>query len=224
MLLSCSALIFSVGYYLYTNSITVSGDSMTGTLCDGDRIFIGKESDTIPKRMDVILLELKNQVLVKRVVGRPGDTLVITNGQVLINGRRMGFPKTVNIGQLKKGYKDLLVNAYYNQNWDANNFGPVVIPYKGLKMDLSVRSNYDLYCNTYFDECNIRDDNAYSSFMGNAGQYIFRKEYVFVLGDNRDQSEDSRMLGFAPVSNIIGKVDWVIYSSQKKCSFFRKIK
>jgi signal peptidase I len=51
-------------------------------------------------------------------------------------------------------------------------------------------------------------------------QYTFCKDYYFAMGDNRDQSKDSRFIGFIPEDHIVGKAVMVLASSDRVKSFF----
>jgi signal peptidase I len=66
-----------------------------------------------------------------------------------------------------------------------------------------------------------KDDQAYSkdnvynydlAIRDNYGPIVVPEEHLFVMGDNRDDSADSRTWGFVPLANIKGR-PWVIYFS-----------
>ena len=79
-------------------------------------------------------------------------------------------------------------------NWNEDNFGPIVMPKKGVTVTLS-KDNIALYRKL------IRDyENRTLSYKDNAilidgeptDQYTFSKNYFWMMGDNRHRSEDSR--------------------------------
>ncbi len=75
--------------------VKVLGDSMMPNYHDGERHFINKLAyrSAKPRRGDVIALYVPNgDVYIKRVLGLPGETIVLTNGGVLINGTMLAEP------------------------------------------------------------------------------------------------------------------------------------
>ncbi|QTE23532.1 signal peptidase I [Polaribacter cellanae] len=55
--------------------------------------------------------------------------------------------------------------------------------------------------------------------------YTFKQNYYFMMGDNRNGTLDSRAWGFVPEENIIGKVQYVLYSNyQDKFQWNRVLK
>ena len=150
----------------------VDGSSMRTTLQNGNRLIVDKVPRTwaritghpyIPKRGDIIVFvenglyglnDSGSDQLIKRVIGLPGDRVVIKNGYVTIYDK--AHPK---------GFRPDATLAYGK-----------VIPYTSGNIDLVVPTNE-----------------------------------VFVMGDNRGDSLDSRIFGPVPVSNIIGQLVVRIY-------------
>lgn len=103
-------------------------------------------------------------------------------------------------------------------HWTAENFGPVVIPRLGMKVILN-KTNIDLYRKAIrkFDG-NKELMNKIDSLILKEGkmEYVFLKNYYFLMGDNRSYSNDSRFWGFVPEDNIIGNVVVVLFSTDIK--------
>lgn len=99
----------------------------------------------------------------------------------------------------------------------------VNIPYKGFEIVLTKRT-FNLYKNLISDY--EREDiklEGNKFFLKNApiSKYIFKENYYFVIGDNRDESIDSRKWGILPESFIIGKAIIVISSTFSSISIIK---
>jgi len=92
--------------------------------------------------------------------------------------------------------------------WNADNYGPLRIPKKNDTLALDT-ANIDLYSLLIREhEKNHLEMRSDSIFINGAycQSYVVKKNYYFVLGDNRGNANDSRSWGFLPENRIIGKV------------------
>jgi signal peptidase I len=146
------------------------------------------------------------QYYLKRCVATAGDTLQVINKKLLINGKEM--PLT------EHGRYDFSIPMHPDDPWRTfpegrgytkDNYGPIRIPKEGDIINLTqenlkewktfiMREGHDVYT----DGTNILIDDK------PVKQYKVERDYVFGMGDNRDNSSDSRYFGFIPEENIIG--------------------
>ncbi len=107
--------------------------------------------------------------------------------------------------------------------WNKDNFGPLQIPQKGDTVYLNYK-NIDLYKNIIdnYENNNLEIYNQKIYINDKETQkYIVKQNYYFVVGDNRDNANDSRYWGFLPESHIIGKASFVWISYDRNRSKIR---
>ncbi len=106
--------------------------------------------------------------------------------------------------------------------WTHANYGPVWIPKKGAKVDLTLQ-NLPLY-----ERCIRNYEGNTLEVQGNqilingkpATSYTFKMDYYWMQGDNRDNSLDSRYWGFVPEDHIVGTPSIILISFDKDHSLF----
>lgn len=85
------ALLFLVPRFVFSRTI-VYQESMEDTLMEGDNLFVEKVSRyfTNPKRFDIVIVKIEGEEhYVKRVIGLPGETVQIVEGEFAINGEKL---------------------------------------------------------------------------------------------------------------------------------------
>ncbi|MBS1682596.1 MAG: signal peptidase I [Bacteroidetes bacterium] len=111
--------------------------------------------------------------------------------------------------------------------WNGDNFGPLTIPKEGMTIAIN-DSTLAMYGSTIRDY----DHNNEVKIEGNkliidgkeVTQYTFKQNYYFMMGDNRDNSLDSRYWGFVPEDHVLGKGFFIWLSLDKYAGFFNKIR
>lgn len=177
----------------------IPSGSMIPNLLVGDKIFVNKLSYNVmvpifnkqifsigePQRGDVAVFVYPlepSENFVKRVVALPGDEVEVTHDFVIINGKQL---YRRNIGTA----------AYWDLNgpagWYENNYNQFE------------ERNGDKSYTVIQDPFRIRED--YSKRTIPSG-------HIFVMGDNRDNSADSRVWGLVPMENLIGKAMFIWWS------------
>lgn len=99
-------------------------------------------------------------------------------------------------------------------DWNEDNFGPLLIPKRGMTVDLN-RDNLPLYKKiiTDYELNNLEMTPSEIRINGQAiTSYTFKKDYYWMMGDNRHRSEDSRFWGFVPDDHIVGKPIFIWFS------------
>ncbi len=89
-----------------------------------------------------------------------------------------------------------------------------VVPFEGQAVTISDET-WHLYADIvtrYEDNEVIRTDDLFVINGDTTDQYTVQQDYYFMVGDSRDNSEDSRFWGFVPEDHIVGRA-WVIYFS-----------
>ena len=169
-------------------------------------------------RGDVIVFEFPGQreelqspefmFYLKRCVALSGDTIQVANRILYVNGKPAPIPRNMkfnNFNPKPQGYADPKIfprEAPFNEDF----WGPVVVPTKGDVIELNA-STYPRWA-TFIGREGHRvrlDDRARVTVDGvPVTRYTVQRNYMFGMGDNRDNSLDSRFWGFIPEDNIVG--------------------
>ena len=151
-------------------------------------VFSGRIFGSLPKRGDVVVFKLPRDTsidYIKRIVGLPGDTVQVKAGQLFINGQQV--PRQYAGDYTVEGDGPRMEDKEYTETLPGGGSGAKHLVIKE------------------FDQGGMNDTEEYHVPPG----------YVFAMGDNRDNSEDSRYLnevGFIPVENLVGKAQIIFFS------------
>ena len=95
----------------------------------------------------------------------------------------------------------------YRFNWNNDQFGPIIIPKSGekIKLDINTLPLYKKLITDYeLNELKTEGNNIIINGE-ETNNYIFKQDYYWMMGDNRYNSEDSRVWGFVPFDHVLGK-------------------
>jgi len=226
------AVIVAIGLRAFVvESYRIPTGSMEKTLLAGDFLFVNKYvyGPKIPltdirlpgvnkvQRGDIIVFKFpKDRSLnyIKRCVAVSGDTLAIHNQQLSINRKPIALPEHAQfIGEREPaGESDYMIFPQ-SSNFNKDNYGPIRIPRQGDVIRLSAET-FSLYASL------IADEGHEVSLQGRevvidgypARQYTVKEDYYFAMGDNRDNSLDSRFWGFLPEKDLVGQALMVYWS------------
>ncbi len=150
----------------------------------------------------------------KRCVGTAGDVIEVKNKQLFVNGKQFGLPEHGKYDMNLPIYPgDQFRTFPPGKGFTRDNFGPLKIPKKGDVIDLNIQNirEWDVFIAREGHEITATADNILIDGEP-AKSYTVERDYCFGMGDNRDNSLDSRYWGFIPYDNVIG-TPMVVYWS-----------
>jgi signal peptidase I len=178
---------------------SISGASMQPTLLDGDKIWVNKLAYDVkvpfteislkqlnaPERGDIVIIDSKKagKRLVKRIIGIPGDTILMQSNTIIING------KVINYKIISEDSESITIQESI-----------------GRSHNIRIANNFDQGRIRTFGPAQVPD-----------GEF-------FVLGDNRDNSADSRTYSFIPRGELIGRSSSVIFSLDNENQYIPRAK
>jgi signal peptidase I len=226
-----AALVATVLRMFVIESYRIPTGSMEKTLLAGDFLFVNKfvygakvpfTDIRFPKvhdvrRGDIIVFKFprdRSLNYIKRCIALPGDTLEIRNQQLYVNGTPVQLPPNAQfIGtRMLPGVPEFQIFPSMS-DFNKDNYGPLHIPRKGDVITLTSKT-LPLYRDLIADEGHTVSLSGDQVFIdGDAvDQYTVGRNYYFAMGDNRDNSLDSRYWGFLPETDVVGEAMMVYWS------------
>ena len=163
-------------------------------------LFSGRIFGSLPKRGDVVVFKNMHDGYVdyiKRIVGLPGDHIQVRGGVLYVNGQpAVQHPAGPVIADDETGVP--LQETGYTET----------LPFGGPTHEIARMAR--------------ADDN---SFPNTTPEYVVPEGNLFAMGDNRDNSLDSRFMdgrgvGFLPVENLVGRAEFIFFSIDAKAPWW----
>ncbi len=152
---------------------------------------------------------------IKRCIGTPGDTIQVVNRVVYVNSKLQPFPPGVKFDTytiLPKGYPNPQIFPE-GSDFNEDNYGPIIVPKKSEVIHLSAKNylKWKIFIEREGHSCDLRGSTVYVDNKPTT-EYTVEHNYYFMMGDNRENSLDSRFWGFVPFQNIVGEAMIVYWS------------
>jgi len=193
-----------IGDYMFVSKYSYGYSRYSFPL--GLKIFSGRIFAKLPKRGDIVVFRLPSNPsinYVKRLVGLPGDKIQMQNGVLFINEQKV---EKIPAGEFVdfEGDKKLIYQKFKE-----------VFP-ESLLEKSSSSSNESSKKQQQSSEFFTLDLGEKAE--DDTGIYQVPEGHYFLMGDNRDNSQDSRFLskvGFVPEENLVGKASLIFLSLEK---------
>ena len=172
------------------------------------RIFAGE-----PERGDIVIFKhpIDGTDYIKRVIALPGDTIAIQGGVPVLNGAPLP----------REQIADFIIAVSPNTNcaWgavqDIDAEGADICRYQQFRETLPSGKTYEV-----LDFGTLPQDNV--------GAVIVPQDSIFLMGDNRDNSQDSRFpaqagrgVGIVPQDNLVGRASIIMWSTDGSAEWLK---
>ncbi len=202
----------------------IPSESMMPTLLKGDRLVVskypygwswvspsfhilphwkGRLFGRMPKRGDIVIVTPpdSSEDYIKRVIGLPGDTVEVRDGRLILNGRMVKWerrpPALIPIDP----------NIPCGRDPDPMKYDPAFASYIAAK-DGKEFCRVPIIRETLPNGATYDTIDVGRSTGDNYGPYTVPANHVFLMGDNRDRSADSRFPAGYPDNGLGGAVPW----------------
>lgn len=219
-------------------AIGLPGDTIE--LRSGEVFVNGIKEDSIPGQQYLYVISHAQAILPPRLLEKAGiseedimyknDNMTLatlTNEQVReLEGMSGIVSITREMADMNQNKADIFPHDPDNYPWSENNFGPLYVPRKGATVPINERT-IALYRRIIANyEGNKLEEKPEGIFINGekADSYTFRMNYFFMMGDNRQNSRDSRYFGFVPEDHVVGKASFIWFSSDKSKGFPKNIR
>jgi signal peptidase I len=179
-----------------------------------------------PKQGDIVVFEYPGDRddlapvnidnYVKRCIGVPGDTIKIIDEVVFVNGKEAPRAPQIQYDNYIKPRGEVVYSIFpAGSDFNEDNYGPIVVPKTGdvIKLTTNNIEQWRTIIDREFEKRVVTVDGNKILIDGKVvDSYTLTKDYYFMMGDNRDDSADSRFWGFVPRDKIVGQALMIYWS------------
>ena len=147
------------------------------------------------------------QFWLKRCIGMSGDTILIKDRVVFVNGQTIPMPRHV---KYDRGWSDPTNEPNDNvfpagSGWNEDNYGPLIVPKAGTVIPLTAQTSSSWLVFIRREGHTVERSSGNILIDGKpTTSYTVEQDYCFGMGDHRDNSLDGRYWGFIPKKNLVG--------------------
>lgn len=172
-------------------------------------LFEGRMFGSAPEPGDIAVFKnpYNNRAdFIKRVIGLPGDQIQMRGGVLYLNGRAVPKVRIADLVVPVTPNSDCQGNLA-RPSWRAMVNGRLVCRYPRYRETLPNGRSYAVL------------DQVDNAIADNTGVYVVPAGHYFMMGDNRDDSADSRFsiaeqgIGFVPAENLVGRAAVIFFST-----------
>jgi signal peptidase I len=186
--------------------------SMETTLLAGDCVVVNKLAYALsrPRSGEIVVFRQPRlrprSTFIKRCVATPGDTVTLLPDEILVNGTPVVSPASAPIG--------IRPETHASAGGPTISAHSLVLPRRGTRVSLAVSSLPVWSAAIRAEGHSIEEDRGGGVLLDGAPAqtYTFAQDHFFVLGDNLNDSNDSRSWGTVLGQDIIGKAILVYWS------------
>src|SRR5262245_39887528 len=180
--------------------------------------FKGRIFESLPERGDIVVFEgPEGQDVVKRVIGLPGDSIAVAGGQLILNGKPVPRAQA----------EDFVMAVTPNS---PCRVVPPAVAMTRLTAEGRTGCVYPAYRETLPNgRSYVVLDQTDQSQADNFGPVTVPQGGIFVMGDNRDDSLDSRYsvlaggMGIVPIDRVVGRAERAFWSTDGSASWINPI-